>query len=88
MPIEALDLGEEADLERVAIEHADRIVRIDGRDEPIARVADRLEVTRRDEAADARHREVLHRCRSLCRQLNRPRLHAYDARRRTSAVTC
>ena len=45
----------------IPIEHADGVVRIDGGDEPVARVANRLQVTRRDEAADAGDREILHR---------------------------
>ena len=58
MAIEALDLGEEPHVERVAIEDADGVVRIDRRDQAVAGVVDRLQVPRRDEAGDAGDREV------------------------------
>ena len=58
MPIEPLELGEEPDVERVAIEHADGVVRIDRRDQPVAGVVDRFQMARRDEAGHAGHREV------------------------------
>ena len=61
MAVEPLDLGEEPDVEGVAIENADRVVRIDRGDEPVAGGLDRLEMTRRDEASDAGHGEILHR---------------------------
>ena len=46
------------------IEHADRVVRIDGGDEAVAGVLDRLEMARRHEAGDAGDREILahHSC--------------------------
>ena len=46
------------------VENADRIVRIDRGDQPIPGVVDGLEVSRRDEAADAGHGEIFHRCTS------------------------
>ena len=49
MPIEALELGEESDVEGVAIEHADRVMRIDGRHQAVAGVVDRFQVPRGDE---------------------------------------
>ena len=58
VPVEALELGEEADIERIAVEDADRIVRIDGGDQPVPGVVDRLEVARRDEPGDAGHCKV------------------------------
>ena len=54
MAVEALDLGEEADVERILVEHADGIVRVDGGDQPVAGVVDRLQMPRRDEAARRR----------------------------------
>ena len=78
VPIEALDLGEEPDVERIAIEHADRIVRIGGGHEPVAGVLDRLQMPRRDEAGDAGDREILHaRC---------PRCAAFGASRPRAAA--
>ena len=59
--IESLDFCEEADVERVSIQHAHGVVRIDGRNQPVSRVVDRLEVSRRDEAGDASDRKILHR---------------------------
>ena len=58
MAVEALELGEEADVEREAIEDADGVVRIDRRDEPVAGVLDGLQVPRRNVAGDAGDREV------------------------------
>ena len=60
MPVEPLDLGEEPHVERVVVEHADRVVRIDRRHQPVAGVLDRLQMPGRDEAADAGHGEILH----------------------------
>src|SRR5262245_55294185 len=44
MAIESLNLGEEADVKRVLIEHADGIVRIDGGDQPIASLVNRSDM--------------------------------------------
>ncbi len=54
MPVEPFDLGEEPHVERIAVEDADRVVRIDRGDEPVAGVPDRLEVPRRDIPGGAR----------------------------------
>ena len=58
MAIEPLEFGEEPDIECVAIEHADRVVRIDRGDEAVAGVVNGLEVARGHEAGDAGHGEV------------------------------
>ena len=58
MPIEALELGEEPDVEGVPIEDADGVVRISGGDETVAGIGDRVQVTWRDEAGDTGDREV------------------------------
>src|SRR5262245_5383108 len=58
MPIEAFELCEKAHIERVAIEHSDRIVRIDGGDKTVAGVCDCLQMPRRHEAGDAGDGEV------------------------------
>src|SRR5262249_30353413 len=58
MAIEPLELGEEPHVEEIAVENADRVVRIDRGDEPVAGVADRLEVPRRDVAGGTGQREV------------------------------
>jgi hypothetical protein len=58
--IEALDLGEEPDVERIAIEDPHRIVRIHRGHEAVARVVDRLQMPGRDEAGHAGNREVSH----------------------------
>ena len=60
MPIEALDLIEEAHFERKPIEHANRIVRVRGSDQAIAGVMDRLQMARRNIAAYSRDGKVLH----------------------------
>ena len=60
MAVESFDLGEEPHVERVFVEHADRVVRIHGGHQPVAGVLDRLQVPRRNEAADAGHGEILH----------------------------
>jgi hypothetical protein len=61
--VEALDLGEEARLEEVLVEHAHRVVRVGGGHQAVAGVADGLEVTRRHEAGGANEGEVVaHRC--------------------------
>ena len=64
MPVETLDLGEEADVEPVSVQHTDRVVRIGRRHEPVARVPDRLEVSWRDVPGDSGECEVFH-CRPL-----------------------
>ncbi len=58
--IEPLDLVEEPHVEREPIEDADRVMRIGGGDQAVAGVLDRLEMPRRDVAADAGDGEVLH----------------------------
>ena len=50
MAIEALDLGEEPALGKVAVEDADGVVCVDRRDEPVPGVVDGLEVPGDDEA--------------------------------------
>ena len=42
------------------VEDADRVVRVDGRHQPIPGVVDGLEMPRRDEAGDAGQRKILH----------------------------
>src|SRR2546425_6546521 len=61
MPIETLDLGEEAHVERVPIEHPDVVVRVDGGDQTVAGVLDRLEMARGHEAGHSGQREGSHR---------------------------
>ena len=56
--VEPLELGEEPHVEGVAIEHADRVVRIHRGDETIAGVLDRLQVAGRHEPGDAGQGEV------------------------------
>jgi hypothetical protein len=46
--IEALDLGEESRLRKVAIEHTHGVLGIDGGDQAVARVVDGLEMAGRD----------------------------------------
>ena len=60
MPIEALELGEEPDVERMPIEDPDGVVRIGCRHEPVARVGNRLQMPRRNEAGNTGDREVFH----------------------------
>ena len=57
--VEALDLGEERGVGEVAIDDADRVVRIDRRDQRVAGLRDRLHVARRDEACRTDEREVV-----------------------------
>src|SRR4029077_12565680 len=58
MAIESLDLGEEAHVERVSVQHADRVVRIDRGHEVVPGVPNRLQMARRDVASRAGEREV------------------------------
>src|SRR5687767_14455672 len=58
MPIEALELSEEAHVEAEAVEQANRIMRVGSRDDAVAGIGDRLEMARRDETGDAGDREV------------------------------
>ena len=58
--IEALDLGEEADVETIPIQDAHRVVRIGGGDQPVAGRADSFQVPWRDESCDAGDGEVFH----------------------------
>ena len=62
--VEALELGEEAHVERIAVEDADGVVRVDRRDQPVAGVGNRLEMARRNVAGNAGQREVPHPCAS------------------------
>ena len=59
MPIEALELGEEAAIERKAIEDAHRVVRIGRRHETVAGVLNGFEVPGCDVAGDPGDGEVL-----------------------------
>src|SRR5258708_7121857 len=68
MAIEAFEFVEESDVERVAIENADGVVRIDGGDEPIAGRVDRFELSLGDKAGDSGEREIFftgHACSAL-----------------------
>ena len=58
--IEALDLVEEAHVERKPIQHANRIMRIGRRDQAIAGVLNCLQMARRNVAANPGDGEVLH----------------------------
>ena len=60
VPVEALELREEADIEAIAIENADGIVRIHRGDEPVPRIVNGLQVPRGDEPGDAGHGEIFH----------------------------
>jgi hypothetical protein len=60
MPIESLDLVEEAHVEGEPIEDADGVMRIGGSNQAIAGVLDRLQMPRCDVTADAGNGEVLH----------------------------
>ena len=64
MPVEPLDFGEEAHVEGVLVQDADRVMRIRRRDEAIAGVLDGLEMSGGDEAAHAGHGEIFHCCTS------------------------
>src|SRR4029453_3735429 len=81
MAIETFDLGKKAHAERVAIEQADSIMRIHGGDQPLAGVADRIQVARRNESSYAGNGKVL-------RQRCSPETwtHASDARVRARAA--
>ena len=59
--IETFELGEEPDIEAEPIEQPDGVVRIDGRHQAIARIGDRLEMPRRDEAGHSGDCEVFGR---------------------------
>ena len=59
MAIESLDLGEKADVQRVAVEDADCVVWVDGRDQPVARRLYRLQVPGSYETSDTSNRKVL-----------------------------
>src|ERR1051325_10252892 len=59
VPLETLELGEEADVERVAVERAGGIGRIERRDDGVARLVDGLEMARRDIAGGSGDGEVL-----------------------------
>ena len=58
--IEPFDLGKEADVEGVAIENADGVMRIDRGNEPVPRGLDGRQVARRDKAGDAGDGKILH----------------------------
>ena len=58
-----LELGEEPDVERIAIEDADGIVRVNRGDQAVSGVGDGAQMPGRDKARHPCHREVL-RCRS------------------------
>src|SRR3954451_12624825 len=60
MPVEPLDLGEEPHVEPIFVEHANGIMRIHGGDQPVPGGLDGVQMPRRNEAADAGHREILH----------------------------
>ena len=61
--VEALELGEEPDVEAEPVEHADGVVRVGGGNQAVAGVLDGLEVAGRDVAGHAGHRKVF-----LCRR--------------------
>ena len=60
VPIEALDLREEARVAKVLVEHADGVVGIHCCDQTIARVANGFHMPRRDVPSGADEREVFH----------------------------
>jgi hypothetical protein len=58
--IETFDFGKKPHIEGVPIEHANRIVRIRRRDEPVAGRSNGFKVARRHKPGHAGNREVLH----------------------------
>src|SRR4029453_5724977 len=62
---EALDLGEEAHAERIAIEQPDGVMRIDGRHQTMAGVANRIQGAGGHKYGDARDRKI-HETAVLC----------------------
>src|SRR5690606_14659018 len=60
VPIEAFELREERGFGEVAVDDADRIMRIHRRHEPVARVADRLEMPGGDVTGESCKSKVLH----------------------------
>ena len=56
--VEAFDLGEEADVEREAIQDADRVVRVSRSDQPVAGILNCLEVTGGHKTTHAGDREI------------------------------
>ncbi|SRR5581483_2696280 len=63
--VEPLDLAKESDVERVAVENADGIIRIGGRNDHVLRVADRYQMPRSNESAGADQCKILQRCKSM-----------------------
>ncbi len=59
VPVEALELREEVRVGEVAVEDADRVARVEGDDEAVAGVPDRLHVPRRDVTGSTDQREAL-----------------------------
>ena len=59
MAVEAFDLGEKAHAERIAIEQTDGVVRVHGGDQPVAAVANGVQMARRNESGHANDGEVL-----------------------------